>query len=165
MSRDYTGGESGSETVTAVYTNEMSEGDMLAEADGRLGELEWNSSSGVLASTAITIDSSLNRIISKKIGRYRFKIDSTHTGSVFHLEWDEVTFPESGEPSLSPKSFDWSGPGNKEDPDDDSWFTPWSADVEAEKDETVEIRNLRFTCYSSPYGSKPQFTGETYPEE
>jgi len=65
---------------------------------------------------------------------------------------------EPAKPSLTPKSFFWSGPGNADDWDDDSWFSPYSSIVRipSATEGQVEICNVRYLCYESKFGAKPQ---------
>ena len=101
-----------------------------------------------------------------EIGRYRWRIPSDHEGHKFKIWWDEVFFPTdwdpedpaSPEPVVTEKSFVWSGPGDPNDPDDDSWFSPWSAVVRipSATEGEVELCNVRFLCYESKAGAKPQ---------
>jgi hypothetical protein len=114
-----------------------------------------------------------------------------HEGTFFRIDWDEVFYPlgwdaviddpeNPGEeipdpaapvPVLTPKSVEWTGPGDLEDATDATWLTEWSAVVRVPEGEegTVEVRNVRYSCYRSRAGSKPQvaesFGIEELPEE
>ena len=101
--------------------------------------------------------------------RYRWKIPSGFTGSTFKITWDEVFFPEGydpddpNSPQPSPVARDltttWSGPGT---PDDEaSWLASgWRAVNPPDQPGETRVVNIRFECYTSPYGKKPQVTGE-----
>jgi len=126
-----------------------------------------------------------------RIFRYRWRIPVGHEGTFFRIDWDEVFYPlgwdamiedpenpeeeirdpEAPLPVLTPKSVEWTGPGDPEDAEDATWFTEWSAVVRVPEGEegTVEVRNVRYSCYRSRAGSKPQvaesFGIEELPEE
>ena len=70
--------------------------------------------------------------------------------------------PKPGRPSRSyvrDLTVEWIGPGTG-DEDDPSWFTPWNDLNPPPEPGTRRIVNIRFECYHSPYGTKPQLTGE-----
>lgn len=91
--------------------------------------------------------------------RYRWVVPEEHAGSYFKIEWDEIFFPagwDSGEPGaplpeVTPKSWEWSG-GDRE--------SAWSMETAVPEGErgSVEVCNVRWICYRSPFGSKPQYS-------
>lgn len=96
---------------------------------------------------------------------YRWRIHSDHhPGTHFEIEWDEIFFPEGWDapggtaPTVTPKSWVWTGPGDPDDPADATWFSPWSlrVDGQAETPGQTEIRNVRYLCQQGPYGSLPE---------
>ena len=111
--------------------------------------------------------SSIRSCDSVTASRYRWIIPSSWEGSAFHITWDTYFFPT--DTAIDPssvdldKTYDWTGPGNPDDPDDASWKSPfYTLDPPATPGE-VRIVNTRFTCYaSSKFGTKPQITGEGY---
>ncbi len=101
--------------------------------------------------------------------RYRWKIPSHFTGTYFKITWDEVFFPPDYDPQSpdgpqpSPISRDltatWEGPGDPDDPQ--SWVAAdWRAMNPPDQPGETRVVNIRFECYNSPYGNKPQVTGE-----
>jgi hypothetical protein len=101
--------------------------------------------------------------------RYRFRIPTTHTGTYFKIEWDEVFYPkgwdeDGGTPPsiLAEKSVEWTGPGTGAE-DDPSWLTAWNIVNPPAEDGDIEIRNIAFICYhGTKFGSKPQYGGPTF---
>jgi hypothetical protein len=99
--------------------------------------------------------------------RFRFRIPNTHLGSKFTITYDVAEFPEDEEVDPSFVSQDnvveWTGPGNQEDPDGDSWLTPWVELNPPEISGERRIVNIRYTCYSGDkFGVKPQVMGEAF---
>jgi hypothetical protein len=176
-------------SATDTYSNRWTVGDLQSEVDIVMADATWTPGGTYLAGRSIVytlcpVDPDADPVVyepaldcpeaeTETKGRYRFRIPSDHTGTTFSLEWDEVFFPDgyaeegySGDaPTVTAKSYTWSGPGNAEDPDDASWFSPWSTEVTVPAGivGVVEIRNFRFTCRGNgPYGNKPQYSGSTY---
>lgn len=92
-----------------------------------------------------------------------WEVDDSHGGTVFHLLFDVLEEPVASDPSFIAEDVarDWIGPGTglQNDP---SWDigTPYVIDPPAVPGER-RIVNRRFWCYpNSPYGYKPQVTGE-----
>ena len=99
--------------------------------------------------------------------RYRWKIPTSHEGTFFKITWDVLFFPD--DVNLKPsfiehdKTWKWSGPGNKDDHEGESWKGPWNEIPVPVKSGECRIVNIRFECYGkTPYGNKPQITGEGY---
>ena len=101
--------------------------------------------------------------------RYRWKIPTDFKGTYFKITWDEVYFPPDYDPDNpdspqpSPVNRDltvtWEGPGDPEDPQ--SWMaTDWRALNPPDQPGETRLVNIRFECYHTPYGNKPQVTGE-----
>jgi hypothetical protein len=105
--------------------------------------------------------------ITAEILRFRFRIPYTHTGSKFTITYDVAEFPqdEDVDPFFVSEDnvVEWTGPGNQEDPEGDSWFTPWVEIDPPEESGERRIVNIRYTCYSgTKYGVKPQVMGEAF---
>ncbi len=93
--------------------------------------------------------------------RYRWTVPAEHEGTYFKIEWDEIFFPadydpddpESPQPTLEPKSWEWTG-GDRE--------SPWSLPISPPEGELgrMELANVRWICYRSPYGTKPTYSDE-----
>lgn len=108
----------------------------------------------------------------KKKMRLRWLVPSTFLGSYFKITWDFVYFPnryvvfssggdfEDGEFALENATWEWTGPGDPGDPA--SWQSPWFEYPELPSGYTsgaIYVRNIRYECYRSPYGSVPAVTG------
>jgi len=142
-------------------------------------ESDWsgNSYQAVVASFAVGRADEANADMrvtgaAHTIGRYRWRVPYSHTGPKFKFWWDEGFFPkewiawdaagrsgtEPEKPTLTPKSFEWEGPGSADDPNHPSWFTPYSNTVKVPSatEGHTEICNVRFICYESVFGTKPQ---------
>ena len=81
----------------------------------------------------------------------RWTVPEDHTGSWFLIVWDEKFEPqdEEGEVVLTERSVEWTG-GDK--------VLPWQ-DPATRPDNAIgclEPANVRFQCYRSPAGGKPQ---------
>ena len=99
--------------------------------------------------------------------RFRFRIPNTHLGSKFTITYDVAEFPYDVEVDPSFVSEDnvvvWTGPGDQEDPEGDSWLTPWVEIAPPEITAECRIVNIRYTCYSgTKYGVRPQVMGEAF---
>ena len=70
----------------------------------------------------------------------------------------EAPGEEPAKPTLTAKSVEWTGPGNATDSNHASWFTAYSNTVKVPSatEGHTEICNVRFTCYQSAFGTKPQ---------
>lgn len=102
--------------------------------------------------------------------RFRFRIPTDHTGSFFKITYDVADFPSNtpynnGDPDefvSQDNVVEWTGPGDQEDPFGETWLTPWveldSPPIPGER----RVVNIRFICYNSRYGTKPQITGEGF---
>jgi hypothetical protein len=111
--------------------------------------------------------------------RYRWAIPNDFEGSYFKITWDILTEPEGWDntipdpenpegpeipdPAAPNRSYqedltwEWAGPGTA---DPDSWKSTW---FQMDAPSEVGVRrvvNIRYECYRSPYGSKPELTGE-----
>ena len=98
--------------------------------------------------------------------RYRWKIPADFTGTYFKISWDILFEPAVGESSLEAEgvTWVWTGPGNPEDETDESWFSDWNELSMPSAPGKKRVVNIRFECYRSPYGNKPQVTGEAFPD-
>jgi len=97
--------------------------------------------------------------------RYRFRVPSSHLGSYFKITWDLLSEPDDGDPTLESEDMtvEWVGPGNPEDPDDDSWLTDWNEIPMLTDPGEKRVVNIRYQSYkSSKFGNKPQVTGEAF---
>lgn len=76
--------------------------------------------------------------------------------------WADHQVPDPDAPDRTffseDNTWEWAGPGDPEDAD--SWLSEWyeidPPDVPGER----RVVNIRYECYRSPYGQKPQVTGE-----
>lgn len=128
--------------------------------------------------------------------RYRWQVPKTFTGKYFKITWDILEEPDGWDATIddpdyeppvpndppepvpqipdpeAPKRtfvsqdnvWEWTGPG---DPDEDStWLSDWYAIDHPAVAGRRRIVNIRYECYRSPYGNKPEVTGEgvTLPE-
>lgn len=121
--------------------------------------------------------------------RYRWVIPDTFEGSYFKVTWDILEepdgwdatiddpdyeppvpndppepIPQVPDPDAPDRSFvsqdntwEWAGPGTS---DPDSWKSSWYEIDPPTVPGTRRVVNTRFECYRSPYGNKPQVTGE-----
>lgn len=92
--------------------------------------------------------------------RFRWVIPSDFEGSYFKITWDIVEFPSDGDPVavLTNQTWEWTGPGDPEDPD--SWKSPWWVTEPPAQEGQRRIVNIRYECYRGPYGSLPDVLGE-----
>lgn len=100
-----------------------------------------------------------------EVVRYRWQIPADFTGAYFKVTWDILSEPDVGEASLESEGLTcvWTGPGNPEDETDASWFSVWHPLSVPSSPGTKRVVNIRFECYRSPHGHKPQVTGEAFP--
>ena len=82
--------------------------------------------------------------------RFRFKIPSTHEGTWFSIKYELILVPSDGSASISQgeQTVEWTGAGNQNDPNADSWFTTW-VDVPENSLGKVEVKLLAYRCYHS----------------
>jgi len=85
--------------------------------------------------------------------RIRWTVPEEHGGSWFLVVWDEMFTPDDDEEAvvLTERSAEWEAPADKELP----WQPPAPRPGNAVG--CVEPANVRFSCYRSPAGQKPQF--------
>lgn len=84
--------------------------------------------------------------------RMRWTIPESWDGTYFRIEWDEVFFPTSGSPTVSAKSWEWTG-GEK--------ASDWHVTAPNADGGETEIRNARYICYHGErYGVAPQIHDE-----
>jgi hypothetical protein len=124
---------------------------------GCIAEREWDAVTSTCGGTTEERDC-WDRAREERVF-YRWTVHDDHAGSYFKIEWDEVFIPEGGgAATLTAKSWEWTG-GSKESP----WSLPMV--VPAGELGTVEVRNVRYICYRSNFGSKPQTHGgiQDYP--
>lgn len=76
--------------------------------------------------------------------------------------WAEHQVPDPAAPDRSfvseDNTWEWTGPGDPED--EDSWKSGWYSIDPPSVPGTRRVVNIRFECYRSDYGSKPEITGE-----
>ena len=82
------------------------------------------------------------------------------TGTYFKICWDIAFQPPEGDPSIISEDevWEWTGPGDPEN--DDSWISPWFNLDAPPEDGMSFVANIRFECYRSKFGTKPQVMGE-----
>ncbi|MEI6606592.1 MAG: hypothetical protein WCP35_14890 [Verrucomicrobiota bacterium] len=125
----------------------------------RINQVPWHGAGNYLSFACLLV----------QFVRYRWKIPTDFTGSYFKITWDVVFFPkgykadDSNSPSPSAINRDltvtWKGPGDPDDPQ--SWLaSDWRAMNPPAQPGETRLVNVRFECYHSPYGNKPQVTGE-----
>lgn len=121
--------------------------------------------------------------------RYRWRVPNTFTGSYFKVTWDVLTEPlgwddEIDDPDYEPPipndppepvpqvprpgrptrtyvedlTWEWTGPGVVVDPA--TWVSGWYELDPPPEVGTRRVINIRYECYRSPYGNKPETTGE-----
>ncbi len=153
-------------TFVDVYTQFSATAELF---DAEIADPFWLPAfSSSIANVTLIKASDNTRIISANAtrGKYRWKIPSSHTGSYFRVDWDEVFYPvgwDSEEigapvPIVTPRSVEWTGPGNTADTNDASWFTVWSNVVKVPNnlEGTIFLRNVLYKCYrSTQFGSAP----------
>ena len=119
----------------------------------RIHQIPWHGAS---------YDISIYACLLVRFFRYRWKIPTDFTGTWFKITWDEVFFPQSGQPSALNRDLTvtWEGPGNPDDPS--SWeASDWRTLNPPDQPGESRVVNIRFQCYRSPhFGNKPQITGE-----
>ena len=107
-------------------------------------------------------------VAEKQKTRFRFRIPNTHLGSKFTITYDVAEFPQDEDVDPFSVSEDnvveWTGPGDQEDPEGDSWLAgDWTELDPPEDPGERRIVNVRYTCYSgTKYGVKPQVMGEAF---
>lgn len=109
------------------------------------------------------------------LSRFRWQIHIDWIGSYFKITWDILDEPDGwDDPSpvvsrsffLTDQTWKWTGPGNPEDAEDDSWFSPWYEIPLPEVAGNRRIVNIRFECYTSArLGNKPQVMGEAISDD
>jgi hypothetical protein len=75
--------------------------------------------------------------------------------------WTHPQIPDPDRPlrSLS-GDLTWSSFAGGDPNDPESWFSEWY-DLETPSVEAIKkVVNIRYECYRSPYGNKPETTGE-----
>lgn len=94
--------------------------------------------------------------------------DMAQPGTYFKITWDIIEEPDGWDaPSptvfrsfvATDQTWEWTGPGDPEDPD--TWKSGWYEIEPPSIPGERRVVNIRFECYrNSPYGVKPQVTGE-----
>lgn len=76
--------------------------------------------------------------------------------------WADHQVPDPAAPDrtflLEDQTWEWAGPGNPSDAS--TWRSPWFEIPPPELPGERRVVNVRFICYRSPYGEKPQVSGE-----
>lgn len=148
--------EGGSYALSNEYTDAL----LLSRVTTRLEAQAWGTSTGVLKAAMAFHSTNPNRINGEQ-GRYRFQIDSSHSGNWFKIAFTEVKavlLEGDTEPTITetPIELEWIGPGVAGDQEHASWFTPWiELDIPTEvATVTITIEDLRWKGYhSSPWQS------------
>ena len=95
--------------------------------------------------------------------RGSWDVDDSHGGTAFHLLFDILEEPEDGDPSFLAVDVarNWTGPGTGPQ-DDPSWGlgTFYEIPPPAASGERRVVNRRFWCCPNSPYGFKPQVTGE-----
>ena len=133
----------------------------LSEAEASLGGSWPSDGGGTDALESPTVSASVTAF------RFRFRIPYTHTGSKFTITYDVAEFPqdEDVDPFFVSEDnvVEWTGPGDQEDPEGNSWLTPWVEIDPPEESGERRIVNIRYTCYTgAKFGVKPQVMGEAF---
>jgi hypothetical protein len=154
------------ETPNTLWSVEFADEITPEEIDAEVEAMDWANTGFSGVSAKRFNGSSPSTSIYRKL-RFRFRIPNTHLGSKFTITYDVAEFPEDEEVDPSFVSQDnvveWTGPGNQEDPDGDSWLTPWVELNPPEISGERRIVNIRYTCYTgTKYGVKPQVMGEAF---
>jgi len=108
----------------------------------------------------------------KEWAAWKVKDDAHKAWETAHAAWEqsqedpkppepvepEAPGEEPTKPTLTAKSLEWTGPGNATDHNHASWFTAYSNTVKvlSATEGHTEICNVRFICYESKFGTKPQ---------
>ncbi len=95
--------------------------------------------------------------------RFRFQIPTGHRGTYFTITYDIGSFPETGDPEIliEDEVIDWSGPGDQEDPDGESWFTSWVDIPIPTEPGRNRVVNIRYACrHGAVVPVFPQTMGE-----
>lgn len=89
---------------------------------------------------------------SETIFQARPTIAAAHGGTAFLIDWDWAKTIDATI-TLTPAQWEWADP--------DSKTGPWSLDQKLPATEygTLEVANVRFSCYAGPYGFLPQPDG------
>ena len=105
--------------------------------------------------------------------RFRFRIPSTwgnpyapepFPGSYFKITFDLLNEPDEGDASLVSEGITivWTGPGDHDSPDGDSWLSDWQEIPMPTEPGETRVVNIRYECYRSKFGTKPQVTGDAW---
>lgn len=104
--------------------------------------------------------------------RFRFQIPDSWEGGYFKIIYDLVEEPDgwdSSDPDAPTRTFIedleviWTGPGSG-GPTDPSWYTDWVALRPPSRPGRRRVVNIRYECYVSPFGNKPESVG-SYEED
>lgn len=154
---DYREGKTLAEWKTLVES--VIEGDLNFDNEECLGDL----CTALRHETGEDSSPELNASLILQATRVSWDVDDSHGGTAFHLLFDVLEEPEEGDPSFFAVDVprDWTGPGTGPQ-EHASWnlgtyYEIPPPDVPGER----RIVNRRFWCHpNSPYGYKPQVTGE-----
>lgn len=164
----------GTRSAETTYEDEMTAAEAQAELVALIAAADLSSCSSTADSqcySTLSLQDSPGTILATAyVGRHRFEIPDSFTGSYFKISWDYVLFPTGSDPS-DPADPDasfvsqnhtwvWSGPGTPLD--EATWQSPWFQIPTPSEAGRVEVRNIRFECYRSPLGSAPQVTGSAW---
>lgn len=162
-------------TVTLTFTNPITVSDVLDIATAIADAASW---SGSMTSSSASLDidylfcdgAPTEQVASASVRKVRFRwvIPESWAGSYFKISWNILTEPDGWddeeaetppERTLSEdQTWVWSGPGDPEN--DDSWKSGWYEIEPPDVPGTQRVVNIRYECYRSPYGNKPQVTAD-----
>lgn len=151
------------DTVIATYTPWL-ESTATAALDGytpTYGSASANLSD-IHSAFAIATDEDdrINGPTSKRFARYRWTVPAEHEGTWYRIDWDVVFTPADHDPDdpfspqpsvLSSDFFEWDGEDRTSD---------WIELAPPTDPGEVRLSNVRFQCYRSDYGAKPQVLAE-----
>jgi hypothetical protein len=84
----------------------------------------------------------------------------------YKITWDVVFFPadEDEDPVVESEDNVWENELDSDDLSDTGFSSPWYELAPPEEEGERRVVNVRYSCYrETPYGSKPQIIGESFP--
>jgi len=90
--------------------------------------------------------------------RYRWKIPDNHTGSYFKITWEIFTLKQGDSEAalFDTKTYSWSGAAGEGIDRYSDWYEIPIPHEDLSKSASRYITNVRYECYKSKYGYKPQ---------